>query len=775
MSTNYFRFYKVQKNEDAEPYVYVDAEEKSGLIAVADGLGGSGSFVHVIEEQYKKGDFAETLKTTFLPEYFTEKTDSNKQEVVALEEKETCVEDLEEVISEGKEAVINEAEGSELDKQELDEEFRSWIDEMVKPMSDEASDTSALWGSRIAIARTVYYLRTNGDLDLSNEIERAKLVKFVYQGLLDTQKGFELKDAEISGQSTLPTTLVAIRYKEMEDGLNVEVIWAGDSRGHALIPGKGLVQLTVDDEDSSGAINNLFAISKGRGTNTILRYKAYKLPKGSAIFACSDGFFDPFDPIDNIGVEEVMLKALKDAQSFEEFAQLWHAEYKPTTHDDCSISFVAFDEFEGFKNTYFVEEEYNKLVKAQKDYFANKDLFSVIDGSVDAKAYVEERAQDVKERILQEVASAVLTDSNDAVVTQGTKDVLENLKEFKKEEKAQRLERAQEAKCNELIDCFKNGKIDAMVLLAEQRKQFPKLDKKLSTITDLQAKIASTKSEIQKIDMNMAQWENDKKEAEQTGDELVNRGSVLGKDGRKYFGVKGRIRLLEAFAQECSRRISEGKSIISRSPVKLNENDNYRFQQEGAIRASEKNHRDYQETLKQLRKIIQYWERKEVPMFGRPKFIFQMDGEIYDNLEKSIREYKTAESSLNKLGFEKTKKENELKRAQKDLETEYDGLKECLESFIKNVEQYFTEEEIQKYGLNVSVADEEVTASELQVELEAVFDEIMEAFKASTQSVIDRCFNVKRLALYRATRNVDVEEVKRILVELETMLEKYNY
>lgn len=51
------------------------------------------------------------------------------------------------------------------------------------------------------------------------------------------------------------------RYNVNEDNtIKVDVVWAGDSRAYAFIPKFGLKQLTTDDEDSSGAIDNLFCI-----------------------------------------------------------------------------------------------------------------------------------------------------------------------------------------------------------------------------------------------------------------------------------------------------------------------------------------------------------------------------------------------------------------------------------------------------------------------------------------------------------------------------------
>ena len=97
MNTLDFRFYSVLKNEDANPYV------GRGVIAVADGLGGSGSAVHMLRpEQYET--LRQALYQTVLP--WDDWRDDPSQ----------C----------------------------------AYFKDLFDPMTDGKPDTSALWASRIS-------------------------------------------------------------------------------------------------------------------------------------------------------------------------------------------------------------------------------------------------------------------------------------------------------------------------------------------------------------------------------------------------------------------------------------------------------------------------------------------------------------------------------------------------------------------------------------------------------------------------------------------------
>ena len=492
MYDQFFDFYHVVKNEDA--YTFAFECDDWGFLVAADGLGGSGSTVHHLDDKQRK-DLEQVLKRAALPEYFyatplkqvsceeasekpklnqfehcTEARCSTKTEDVvgamtavleetlgeaeqpaseadkpAEEDKLTEEDKPAEVDESAEEPTATEEEtpteqpGGEIFEEELTEEefteeelteeefteedgaysptfvdemaphFASWLDRQLASMLDNEDDTSALWASRIAIMRFVYYMLTHTQAELEEDSVRKEIVDFIYRGLEATRDAFDLRPGDLSGQCVLPTTLVCLRYLNEEDGKRfVQAVWVGDSRGYAFLPDEGLKQLTQDDEDYSGAINNLFALSKdGNRINTRLNYDFFALPASCALFVCSDGVFDPYAPIDNVGVEDTFLTALEAADSYEALHDGWLAQYTPMRHDDTTVAFKAFgfEDFAAFKASQIGRREMVK--SAQEDYWASAKAYELMQdsGNDEPDAYVRQRANTRRPQISAALAA----------------------------------------------------------------------------------------------------------------------------------------------------------------------------------------------------------------------------------------------------------------------------------------------------------------------------------------------------------------------------------
>lgn len=358
----YFNFYSALKGEDAEPYV------GNSLLVVADGLGGAGSAVHHIDWE-KLGDPAHSFYEAAFGDFRNE----------------------------------NGMEG----------ELKQWM----QLVTDGTPDTSALWASRIVIARFVYAM-TNIDAfrlgDLREEHLRQCLSEFIKLGLERTARYFSLSVGKYGNQRLLPTTLAAIRYKEGDKMIAAEVIWAGDSRCYALMR-DGVKLLSEDDEDASGAITNLFYA----GDNNInLHYKKVILPKPCALFAVSDGTFDPFEPHDHFGLEYMLLSAMTDCGSAKELCAKLQTDYEKIHADDATMAFAAF----GFANyagmqRYFGERaQYIKEV--WKDLCDRKDELEVKNSSVEeAMSYICSRTADKFDAILKTLITCYLDGKQDICLT----------------------------------------------------------------------------------------------------------------------------------------------------------------------------------------------------------------------------------------------------------------------------------------------------------------------------------------------------------------------
>lgn len=358
-----FRFYSVLKDEDAPPYL------SDSLIVAADGLGGSGATVHHVDKEKFAPIREHILKAAFS--------------------------DM-------------DLEGGALEPE--------YLEELLESMIDDKDDTSALWASRIAIARFVYALNSENEKyspeNLAKEEVRAELCKFVRKGLFDTAKYFDLK-VERSGFSLLPTTLCAYRYVEEEKLVRAEAMWAGDSRLYAFTK-DGLRLISRDDEDASGAITNKFDAEEKKTVR--LHREVYELEKPCVLMAVSDGIFDPFSPDDNFGVENIFLETLMEAESVEAMACALSEKYDAIRGDDATVSFKAFgfDSLEALREAY--TDRANYICELKKKSIESKKVLEVMNGDPEEyTGYVRQRATDKYDAICKEIVGAVERGSDDIV------------------------------------------------------------------------------------------------------------------------------------------------------------------------------------------------------------------------------------------------------------------------------------------------------------------------------------------------------------------------
>lgn len=342
-----FTSYSVLKNEDAVPYA------DGGLLVVADGLGGAGSTVHEIDRD-KHPDIREELIKTAL----------------------FGVED----------AVI--------------ERERGFVEAELAPMLDSEDDTSALWASRIAMLRFVLGIRYGKykDQPLSDTDVRARLSKFVGDGLRKVAEHFGFEKGRYGGQVLLPTTLAALKYKDMGDEVFAEALWTGDSRIY-LLDSCGIRQLTSDDEDSSGAITNLFYADTG---DAFLHYKAYKIKKPCVLVALSDGAFDPYEPHENLGVEYSLLKVLSESCGVEDFVKGLKEYYDEIHADDASFAFAAL----GYGTLSDMKEKLGLRIETVKKIFCDlrrlsSSIKAINTDENEAVGYIYTRTKDKLEAIIR--------------------------------------------------------------------------------------------------------------------------------------------------------------------------------------------------------------------------------------------------------------------------------------------------------------------------------------------------------------------------------------
>ncbi|MEU3375281.1 serine/threonine protein phosphatase [Streptomyces sp. NPDC006660] len=144
----------------------------------------------------------------------------------------------------------------------------------------------------------------------------------------------------------LPTTVAGVHYQLNDDGfVELQALWAGDSRAYALHPRDGLQVLTRDHTRESDALELLR--SDPPMTNLVSadrtfvidsqRLAPFALPL--VLVAATDGFFGYVHTPGDF--EAVLLETLVRAEDEQEWADLVCREVRRYTADDASLALVA--------------------------------------------------------------------------------------------------------------------------------------------------------------------------------------------------------------------------------------------------------------------------------------------------------------------------------------------------------------------------------------------------------------------------------------------------
>ncbi len=304
-------------------------------------------------------------------------------------------------------------------------ELERYVEELVAPMIDEKDDTSALWASRIVIARCVYALTTDRfkTADLRDENVRAELAGFILRGLNNVARRFGLQKGRLDGQKLLPTTLACIRYAENSNAVVAETVWAGDSRCYALTS-KGLKLLSVDDEDGSGSITNLFCADDKK---VKLNYLRHEIEKPCVLMAVSDGVFDPFEPHDHLGVEHALFAAINESRSVDELSAELKKFYDGVHGDDATMAFAAFGfvDFSAMRE-YFKDRasKISAVMKKQKQL--ESELEVVNQTEEEASHYALSRTGDRFDHIVTMLVDAMASGTRDVAIAPEFEKIVED-------------------------------------------------------------------------------------------------------------------------------------------------------------------------------------------------------------------------------------------------------------------------------------------------------------------------------------------------------------
>lgn len=668
-----FKFYSVLKNEDAMPFI------GKNILVAADGMGGAGSTVHEIDRKKFKN---------------------------LREELDECAFD-------------------DFDGDLVDESFIDYVDQLLEPMIDEASDTSALWASRIIISRFVYALCYNEkfkDCDLSDDEVRKKLSAYVRKGVLEVADHFKLESGRYSGLKVLPTTLCAIRYEENDSSVDAEVIWAGDSRCYALSPSKGLIPLSIDDEDDSGALTNYFYAGEKEAT---LHYRKVKIEKPCILLTVSDGIFDPFAPNDHLGVEWVFMAAMNYSSDINSYRSTLSTYFDNVRQDDATVAFVpfGFESFDDIKSSFSKRSEY--IVKFWGDYQKTKESLQILSQPEDEiKGYVVQRISAKFDTLITEIITELSNGTSDIIIS----DELISLIDTTKTQitvKAQETEEQQKQQCYEaVISLIENEPFVFADKLAFTQDALANPDTKCKRLVEA---LTELKAEKEKLSVAEAALAEKQEEFDTVYDKLL---SKIDAEYEKYVEHRGSTEPADVLACQ----------IALQKLTLLCELDMHVAKRDEITKS---------ETLAGI-KNAKRPDLEKASLFNKSELSFidvfatssSSKKSPYSELKKAE---KTEKSARHSVGL----KEGNVQRAIKAF-TEYFEKKQCLD--------IFSDEFKKEHGLIIESSEVVLNTKPSQKIKDALFEnkeavvEILVAALAknySKTSMVDRYFTASKLEAFR--------------------------
>ncbi len=770
MKTNFFEFYKTHHNEDCPPYIYKNGD--SGLLVVADGLGGSGGFAHELTDE-QLAHAREALKNYMLPELFGEWKENKAEEKKSAENAQKTTDTVPEEGEQPESAAESAEEEKEASKPAVSEEFLNWLDTLLEPILEGSPCTSALWGSRILTSRFAYYMLTHADCDISSPDVRSEIVDYIYKGLNLVKSKFNLSTAGNPNYSLLPSTFVALQYEIDKEDVTAKIIWAGDSRAYALLPADGIKQLTVDDEDNSGAITNLFRLKENKTTSTELRYSKYRVPAKSILFVCSDGFFDPYDGgLENIGVEELLLKNMAVSDSFESFRENWYQSFVPTKHDDCSIAFGAF----GFKSFSEMQELCSARAKAltslSERYTENKDTLALASNTENnPEEYLYNRAN---QRITQ-IAELILNEATgnpnttDPAVTDDVKAFISGLTTSAKDAANAEKAAKEKAVAQTILASVRHNPEEAAKIFVNCEGAAPEIKAVFAALAEKKTVDASLNSQLQAI---IQCEENVKKAFSECEDAIKKIGDCI-EDYKAQYTAATNLKF------EIERVFENFKKTVSYSALSQDEIDKLGSD---ITRAPADLIKTKEREIKALTEIENFWEEKIKDPENKnkaPKNRTENNRiRIFLDAERKWRQAKGNLKSCKNTAEEK----KASPAVQVAVQKCHAALSAITEAIVLNAifgcNSLMTPEACQKYGIPVITEVKAISKEDLLAELikllkdesNGIYKKLIDEFAVSTEpSVIISYFIPKKLETLRKYRAADMQMLQALLEEMKEL------
>lgn len=195
----------------------------------------------------------------------------------------------------------------------------------------------------------------------------------IYNGLISVNEKFPMNDSKSSIIDVLPTTISAAIIKNNLSGIDIDFLWAGDSRGY-IIDERGLAQVTYDDVDSKDSYYNIFddSIMNNRIHGNFnkpkfeLHQSKISIKSKAIVFCASDGCYDYLNS--PMVFEFFLISMLIMSNSFEEAKEKMCELLKEKSGDDHTIA-MAFYGFNDYSEVVSFLKDRFEFLNSEKDYF----------------------------------------------------------------------------------------------------------------------------------------------------------------------------------------------------------------------------------------------------------------------------------------------------------------------------------------------------------------------------------------------------------------------
>lgn len=196
----------------------------------------------------------------------------------------------------------------------------------------------------------------------------------IYNELVGINEKFPMNESKSSIIDVLPTTISAAIIENNLSDIDINFLWAGDSRGY-IIDERGLAQVTYDDVDSKDSYYNIFddSIMNNRihGNSNKPKFELHQsrisIRDKAIVFCASDGCYDYLNS--PMVFEFFLISMLVMSNSFEEAKEKMCELLRGKSGDDHTI-IMAFYGFNDYSEVVCFLKERFEFLDSEKDYFS---------------------------------------------------------------------------------------------------------------------------------------------------------------------------------------------------------------------------------------------------------------------------------------------------------------------------------------------------------------------------------------------------------------------